>query len=60
MAQIVVSILPRSPGIHIVGPWVIASINLYRDLRTGAQCIGNWASRGSFHFLFHSPHRNPI
>ena len=36
---------PRSPGTHIVGPWVIDSINLYRDLRTGTQYIGNWASR---------------
>ena len=30
---------------HIVGPWVIDSINVYRDLRTGTQYIGNWASR---------------
>ena len=36
---------PRSPGTHIVGPWVIDSINFYRDLRTGAQYIGIWASR---------------
>ena len=36
---------PRSPGTHIVGPWVIDSINLYRDLRTGTQYMGNWASR---------------
>ena len=37
--------IPRSPGTHIVGPWVIDSINSYRDLRTGTQYIGNWASR---------------
>ena len=36
---------PRSPGTHIVGPWVIEIIHLYRDLRTGTQHIGNWASR---------------
>ena len=36
---------PRSPGTHIVGPWVTDSIELYRDLRTGTQCITNWASR---------------
>ena len=36
---------PRSPGTHIVGPWVIDSINSYRDLRTGTQYVGNWASR---------------
>ena len=36
---------PRSPGTHIVGPWAIDSINSYRDLRTGTQYIGNWASR---------------
>ena len=29
----------------IVGPWVIASIYLYRDSRTGTQYIGIWASR---------------
>ena len=40
---------PRSPGTHIVGPWVIGSIKLYRDLRTGTQYIGNWASRDSKH-----------
>ena len=33
------------PSTHIVGPWVINSTNLYRDLRTGTQYIGNWASR---------------
>ena len=37
--------IPRSPGTHIVGPWVIDSINVYKDLRTGTQYIGNWASR---------------
>ena len=37
--------IPRSPGTHIVGPWVIDSINLYKDLRTGTQYMGNWASR---------------
>ena len=37
--------VPRSPGTHIVGPWVIDSINSYRDLRTRTQYIGNWASR---------------
>ena len=36
---------PRSPGTHTVGPWVVDSTNLYRDLRTGTQYIGNWASR---------------
>ena len=35
----------RSPGTHIVGPWVPDSIKLQRDLRTGTQYIGNWASR---------------
>ena len=30
-----------SPGTHIVGPWVIDSINSYGDLRTGTQYIGN-------------------
>ena len=39
---------PRSPGTHIVGSWVIGSISLYRDPRTGTQYIGNWASRVSF------------
>ena len=38
----------RSPGTHIVGPWVIHIIHLYRDLRTGTQYIGNWASRVIF------------
>ena len=38
--------VPRSPGTYIVGPWVIDSIGLYRDPRTGTQYIGNWASRG--------------
>ena len=38
---------PRSPGTHIVGPWVINTINVYRDLGAGTQYIGNWASRGS-------------
>ena len=29
---------PRSPGTHIVGPWVIDSKKkLYRDLRTGTE-----------------------
>ena len=37
--------LPRSPGTHVVGPWVIDSLISYRDLRTGTQYIGNWASR---------------
>ena len=31
--------------VPIVGPWVIDSMNFYRDLRTGTQYIGNWASR---------------
>ena len=31
---------PRSPGTHIVGPWVTDSIKLYRDLRTGTQYTG--------------------
>ena len=39
---------PRSPGTHIVGPWVIDSINLYKDLRTGTQYMVNWASRVEF------------
>ena len=34
-----------SPGTHIVGPWVTDSIKLYRDLRTGTQYIGDWASK---------------
>ena len=33
---------------HIVGPWVRDSINLCRDLRTGTQYVGNWASRVSW------------
>ena len=37
---------PRSPGTYLVGPWVIDSIGLYRDPRTGTQYIGNWAFRG--------------
>ena len=36
---------PRSPGTHIVGPWVIDSIRVYRDLKTGTQYVGIWASR---------------
>ena len=44
--------LPRSPGAHIVGPWVIDSINLYRDLRTGTQYIGNWASRACYPMVY--------
>ena len=40
-----VIMVPRSPGTHIVGPWVIDSISSYRDLRTGTQYIGIWASR---------------
>ena len=36
---------PRSPGTHVVGSWVIDSISLYREPRTGTQYIGNWASR---------------
>ena len=39
---------PRSPGTHIVGPWVIESIHLHKDLRTGTQYVGNWASRVCF------------
>ena len=31
----------------MIGPWVIDSIHFYRDLRTGTQYIGNWASRES-------------
>ena len=38
---------PRSPGTHVVGPWVIDTINLYRDLRAGTQHVSNWASRVS-------------
>ena len=41
---------PRSPGTHIVGPWVTDSIKVYRVLRTGTQHIGNWASRVCFKF----------
>ena len=40
--------IPTSPGTHIVGPWVTDNIKLYRDLRTGTQYIGNWASRALF------------
>ena len=36
---------PRSPGTHLVGSWVIDSISVYRDPRTGTQYVGNWASR---------------
>ena len=38
---------PRSPGTHIVGPWVTNNIKLYiyMVLRIGTQYIGNWASR---------------
>ena len=36
---------PRSPGTPSAGSWVIASIGLYGDPRTGTQYIGNWASR---------------
>ena len=36
---------PRSQGTHIVGSWVIDSISIYRDPRTGTQYIRNWASR---------------
>ena len=32
---------------HIVGPWVTDNIDLSRDLRTGTQYVGNWASRVS-------------
>ena len=35
---------PRSPGTHLVGPWATDSIDSYRDLRTGTQNMGNWAS----------------
>ena len=35
---------PRRVGTHIVGSWVIDSISLYRDPRTGTQYTGNWAS----------------
>ena len=37
--------VPTTPGTHIVGPWVIDSINLCRDLRTETQYIGIWATR---------------
>ena len=30
---------------HIVGPWVTDNMKLYRDLRTGTQYVGYWASR---------------
>ena len=36
---------PGSPGTQKVGSWVLDSISLYRDPRTGAQYVGNWASR---------------
>ena len=35
----------RRRGTHTVGSWVIGSIGLYRDPRTGTQYIGTWASR---------------
>ena len=38
-------ILGVSTIAHIVGPWVIDGIKLYRDLRTGTQYMGSWASR---------------
>ena len=41
---------PRSPGTHMVGPWVTDNIKLYRDLRTGTQYLSNWASRASLGF----------
>ena len=36
-----------NPSTHIAGPWVIDNIDLYRDLRTGTQHLGIWASRVS-------------
>ena len=39
---------PRSPGTHIVGPWVTDSFKFSRVLRTGTQYIGNWAFRACF------------
>ena len=36
---------PRSQGTHIVGSWVIDSISIYRDPKTGTQHVRNWASR---------------
>ena len=45
---------PRSPGTHIVGPWVTDSIKSYRVLRTGTQYIGNWASRVRPEHMSHS------
>ena len=32
----------------MVGPWVMDSIDLYRDLKTGTQYMGTWASRVRF------------
>ena len=43
--QVCLGCYPRSPGTHIVGSWVIDSIILYRDPRTGTKYIGTWASR---------------
>ena len=40
----VVQTKARSPG-TCIGSWVIDSIGLYRDSRTGTQYVGNWASR---------------
>ena len=51
---------PRSPGTYIVGPWVVDSTNLYRDLRTGTQYVGKWASRetaSTFGGAAASPHQ---
>ena len=59
----------RSPGTHTVGPWVTDNIELYRDLRTGTQYTGNWASRDRFEGFrkgcFHASewelcHSNPL
>ena len=43
-----------SPGTHVVGSWVIDSISLYRDPRTGTPYIpyiGNWAS-GVYMYIY--------
>ena len=39
------NISSRSPGTHIIGSWVMDSILLYKEPRTGTQYMGNWASR---------------
>ena len=41
----VVQRIPRIQGTLTIGSWVMDSIGLYTEPRTGTQYIGNWASR---------------